>query len=132
MPSDLIRHTWYRAGGDPSSATEARYVFRPDGTGRFEPSPRSDLPPEERAERSRPLEFRYEVKDTELKLRFAKSREWFATPFSMEPGPRQYAQTARFARFILKFKRDPYAYVIVGIPADNTAWESDAGAELPG
>jgi hypothetical protein len=132
MTTDLIRHTWYRAGGDPSSTTEARYVFRPDGTGRFEPTPRTDLPPVERAESARPVEFRYELKELELRIRFAKAREWFSTPFSLEPGPRQYAQTARFARFILKLKRDPYAYVISGVPADNSAWESDSGAELPG
>ena len=68
----------------------------------------------------------------ELRIRFAKARDWFSTPFSLQPGPRQYAQTARFAKFILKLKRDPYAYVMAGIPADNSEWESDAGAELPG
>jgi hypothetical protein len=90
------------------------------------------VPPDERAERSKPHEFRYEIKDGNLRVRFAKAREWFATPYSLEAGPRRYADTARFARHVLKLTRDPYAFVIVGVPLENTEWESDAGAELPG
>jgi hypothetical protein len=128
----LTSHTWYRAGSNPASVTVARYVFRPDGSGRYEPSPRKDLPPEERAERSKAQEFRYEAKNGELRIRFAKAREWFSTPFSLEPGPRKYSDTARFARHVLRLKRDPYAFVMAGFPEIDTAWESDAGAELPG
>ncbi len=132
MADVLTSHSWYRAGENPSSTSVARYVFRSGGRGRYEPSLRPDVPPDERVERSRPQEFRYEAKGGELRIRFAKAREWFQTPYSIEPGPRKYSEDARFARHVLRFKRDPYAFVIAGVPEENTAWESDAGAELPG
>lgn len=130
--SDLLAaFTWYDEGADPRSAEGARYTFRPNGHGRFEPTPRRDLPPADRAERSRPQEFRYEVKGETLRIRFARAREWFETPFRIEPGRNHGARGMRFAQHRLVFARDPYAFVLAGDPRTDTGWESDAGAPLP-
>ncbi len=131
MNDVLTRHAWYRSGSDPSSATAARYVFRPDGRGRYEPAARNDLPPAERAESMKAQEFRYVIWEDVLRIKFNRARDWFETKFRLEPGPRQYAENVRFARHRLVLDRDPYAFVMSGKAENQTAWESDAGAGLP-
>lgn len=127
----LAQHSWYPAGADPTSAAAARYFFRADGTGRYEPASRPELLPQERSEHLRSQEFRFSFSGTTLRLKFARARGWFETEVALEPGPNWENQTARFARHRLRFAKDPYGTVLAGAAAADLEWDSDGGAGLP-
>lgn len=132
MNDVLVQNSWYRAGADPGSASVARYTFRGDGQGRYEPEISREGTPHERVERSRSQDFRWEMRGETLRIKFARARDGFETPAHIEPGPRRHSDAARFARWVLVLARDPYAFVIAGQIEADSRWESDAGGSLPG
>lgn len=127
----LAQHSWYPRDADPRSAASARYFFRADGTGRYEPATPLELLPHQRSEHLRSQEFRYAFSGSTLRLKFARARGWFETAVVLEPGPNWENQTARFGRHRLRFAKDPYATVLAGAAQADLEWDSDGGAGLP-